>query len=198
MKCLIKTERLFIRLAEPEDAEDIFSYRSDFAENQFQGWFPDSVEEVRDYISNMPGTMDVANICFQVAIVLVNENRLIGDMGISFTNHNNMQAEIGCTLHKDYQKKGYATEALKAMVDYLFGTLDKHRIIASVDPRNTASIPQTGCRTDLCVYGLVVESVFYTLPFPLPFADIFPDLLFSRSGRQEEVPGAPEAVRHGR
>lgn len=81
MKCLIKTERLFIRLAEPEDAEDIFSYRSDFAENQFQGWFPDSVEEVRDYISNMPGTMDVANICFQVAIVLVNENRLIGDMG---------------------------------------------------------------------------------------------------------------------
>ena len=160
MKCLIKTERLFIRLAEPEDAEDIFSYRSDFAENQFQGWFPDSVEEVRDYISNMPGTMDVANICFQVAIVLVDENRLMGDMGISFTNHNNMQAEIGCTLHKDYQKKGYATEALKAMVDYLFGTLDKHRIIASVDPRNTASIPQTGCRTDLCIYGLVVESVF--------------------------------------
>ena len=111
MKYLIKTERLFIRLAEPEDAEDIFSYRSDFAENQFQ-----------------------------VAIVLVDENRLIGDMGISFTNHNNMQTEIGCTLHKDYQKKGYATEALKAMVDYLFGTLDKHRIIASVDPRNTASI----------------------------------------------------------
>ena len=104
--------------------------------------------------------MDIANICFQVAIVLVDENRLIGDMRISFTNHNNMQAEIGCTLHKDYQKKGYATEALKAMVDYLFGTLDKHRIIASVDPRNTASIPHTGCRTDLCVYGLVVESVF--------------------------------------
>ena len=126
MKYPIKTERLIIRLAEPEDAESIFSYRSDFAENKYQGWFPDSVEEVRDYISNMPATMDIANI--------------IGDMGISFTNHNNMQAELGCTLHKDYQKKGYATEALKAIVDYLFGTLDKHRIIASVDPRNTASI----------------------------------------------------------
>ena len=78
------------------------------------------------------------NISFR--IILADENRLIGDMGISFTNHNNMQAELGCTLHKDYQKKGYATEALKAIVDYLFGTLDKHRIIASVDPRNTASI----------------------------------------------------------
>ena len=82
----------------------------------------------------------LVNICFQFTIILADENRLIGDMGISFTNHNNMQAELGCTLHKDYQKKGYATEALKAMVDYLFGTLDKHRIIASVDPRNTASI----------------------------------------------------------
>ena len=88
----------------------------------------------------MPATMDIANICFQFTIILADENRLIGDMGISFTNHNNMQAELGCTLHKDYQKKGYATEALKAIVDYLFGTLDKHRIIASVDPRNTASI----------------------------------------------------------
>lgn len=60
MKYPIKTERLIIRLAEPEDAESIFSYRSDFAENKYQGWFPDSVEEVRDYISNMPATMDIA------------------------------------------------------------------------------------------------------------------------------------------
>ncbi|MFR6418522.1 MAG: GNAT family N-acetyltransferase [Parabacteroides distasonis] len=105
MKYPIKTERLIIRLAEPEDAESIFSYRSDFAKNKYQGWFPDSVEEVRDYISNMPATMDIANICFQFTIILADENRLIGDMGISFTNHNNMQAELGCTLHKDYQKK---------------------------------------------------------------------------------------------
>lgn len=51
-----------------------------------------------------------------------------------------MQAEIGCTLNKDYQGQGYATEALKGMVRFLFGTLNKHRIIASVDPRNTGSI----------------------------------------------------------
>ena len=62
MKYPIKTERLIIRLAEPEDAESIFSYRSDFAKNKYQGWFPDSVEEVRDYISNMPATMDITNI----------------------------------------------------------------------------------------------------------------------------------------
>ena len=136
----IETERLIIRLAIPKDAESIYSYRSDLVENQYQGWFPDSVEEVHNYISNMPQIMDVADACFQFAIILADENRLIGDMGIIFTNYGNMQAEVGCTLHKDFQKKGYAAEALKAMADYLFETLNKHRIIASVDPRNTASI----------------------------------------------------------
>lgn len=140
MEYLIETERLVIRLAEPEDAESIFSYRSDFVENKYQGWFPDSVEEVRDYITNMPKVLDISDICFQFAIFLTYEKRLIGDMGIIFTNHDNMQAEIGCTLNKDYQGQGYATEALDGMVRFLFGTLNKHRIIASVDPRNTASI----------------------------------------------------------
>lgn len=140
MKYLIKTERLIIRLAESEDAESIFSYRSDFAENKYQGWFPDSVEEVRDYISNMPEAMDIANVCFQFIILTKNENRQIGDMGIIFTGHETMQAEIGCTLNKDFQGKGYATEALTAMVNYLFTSLKKHRVVASIDPRNTPSI----------------------------------------------------------
>lgn len=140
LKPVIETERLIIRFAEPEDADAIYSYRSDFLENKYQGWFPDSVKEVGDYISNMPKTMDIADVCFQFVIIHVHENRLIGDIGIIFTNHNNSQAEIGCTLHKVYQGKGYATEALKAIVNYLFVTLNKHRIIASVDPRNRPSL----------------------------------------------------------
>lgn len=73
MKYPIKTQRLTIRLAESEDAESIFFYRSDLEENKYQGWFPDSVEEVRDYISSMPQSMDVANICFQFAIIYTDE-----------------------------------------------------------------------------------------------------------------------------
>ncbi len=140
MKHLIETQRLIIRLAEPGDAGAIFSYRSDFIANKYQGWFPGSVEEVRDYISTMPKTTDVADVCLQFVMIHVEENRLIGDMGITFTHHDKMQAEIGCTLDKTYHGKGYATEALKAMVDYLFVVLKKHRVIASVDPRNLASI----------------------------------------------------------
>ena len=136
----IITDRLIIRFAKPDDAEAIYSYRSDVIVNQYQGWFPESAEEVRDYIKNMPTTFDVANVCLQFAIIKKDENLLIGDMGIIFSNHNNLQAEIGCTLHKDLQGKGYATEALRAMINIFFLTLNKHRVIASIDPENTASI----------------------------------------------------------
>lgn len=136
----IKTDRLIIRLAIPEEAEAIYSYRSDFIANKYQGWFPESADEIRDYLHNMPKTMDVADICFQFAIINIDENRLIGDMGIVFNSHDNLQAEVGCTLDKKFQGKGYATEALKAMVNYLFVVMQKHRVTASIDPRNTASI----------------------------------------------------------
>ena len=136
----ILTDRLIIRLAKPDDAEEIYSYRSDTIENRYQGWFPESVEEVRNYIANMPVKMDIADACFQFAILAKNENRLIGDMGIIFTGHERMQVEVGCTLNKTFQGKGYATEALTAMVNYFFTILKKHRIVASIDPRNTASI----------------------------------------------------------
>lgn len=137
---IIKTDRLTIRLALPEDAADIYSYRSDAIGNRYQGWFPESVDEVHDYLSNMPRTPDVADTCFQFSIITTEDKLLIGDLGIVFTSHDNRQAELGCTLNKDFHGKGYATEALHAMVDYLFLRLGKHRVFASVDPQNTASI----------------------------------------------------------
>lgn len=136
----INTQRLIIRIAIPEDAEAIYAYRSDIIENQYQGWFPNSVNEVYDYLNGMPKSLDIADVCFQFAIISIHDKRLIGDMGIIFTGHNQLQTEVGCTLHKDFQGKGYATEALKAMVNYLFFHLNKHRIIASIDPRNSSSI----------------------------------------------------------
>lgn len=50
------------------------------------------------------------------------------------------QCELGCTLSKEHQGKGFATEAMKNTIDYLFNSLNKHRITASIDPRNIESI----------------------------------------------------------
>jgi RimJ/RimL family protein N-acetyltransferase len=51
-----------------------------------------------------------------------------------------LQVEIGYIVSTEFQGKGYSTEAVKEVIKYLFETLRKHRITASVDPRNLKSI----------------------------------------------------------
>jgi len=136
----ITTDRLVVRPAELGDEASIYFYRSNFVDNKYQGWFPDSVEEVLEHIvSNHSQNVDITGMWLQFAIITINENKLIGDIGVNLSA-DKMQAEVGCTLDKAFQGRGYATEALGAMVDYLFLTLKKHRITASIDPRNTDSI----------------------------------------------------------
>ena len=51
----------------------------------------------------------------------------------------NFRAEIGYALLPDYYKKGIADEALKAVIDYGFNTMNLHSIEANLNPDNIAS-----------------------------------------------------------
>lgn len=44
------TERLVLRDITIEDQQDIFDYRSDAEANRFQGWIPETLEEVENFI----------------------------------------------------------------------------------------------------------------------------------------------------
>lgn len=50
------------------------------------------------------------------------------------------EIEIGYRLARSHWGRGYATEAARAVRDYAFQTLGVQRLIALVDPENTASI----------------------------------------------------------
>jgi RimJ/RimL family protein N-acetyltransferase len=51
-----------------------------------------------------------------------------------------LPVELGCTLNFNQHGKGFATEALAEILNLLFQKLNKHRVIASIDPRNEKSI----------------------------------------------------------
>ncbi len=50
------------------------------------------------------------------------------------------QVEIGFTVAPAHQGRGFATEAVLGILAYLFECVHKHRVFASVDPRNVASM----------------------------------------------------------
>lgn len=157
-----KTERLFIRPVRMDDKDSLFRYRSDPDTNQYLSLIPQSVDDVAVFIGKSATDIDIPGTWFQFVLIEQASGMLIGDIGIHFldTDPENRQAEIGYTLDKEYRGNGYATEALKTIIDYLFNTLNKHRIIASIDPINTASIKlveRLGFRRE----AHFVESIFF-------------------------------------
>lgn len=136
----LETTRLLIRPISPDDKHSIFEYRSDAEANKYQGWIPKTPDDVELFITKVAKLFNEPETWFQMAIIEKESQKLIGDMGIHFFSSENKQVELGITLNKAFQRKGYATEALKAIIEYLFVSLKKHRITASIDPSNTSSI----------------------------------------------------------
>ncbi len=135
----LTTARLLIRLLAQADAPALLAYHILPEVSKYQGWRPQSLVDAQDFIrectQNPP---DTPHTWLQFGMFLM-DGVLIGDVGIHFT-HDLRQPEIGITLAPAYEGQGYAAEASQAVLDYLFGTLKKHRVTASVDPRNRRSI----------------------------------------------------------
>ncbi|WP_282015210.1 GNAT family N-acetyltransferase [Marinifilum flexuosum] len=137
----LETKRLVLEKLEMKHAEAFYSYRSDAETNKYQGWIPYALEDCQHFIKNrIAKKFNETGTWYQLAIVLHSTNEMIGDLGIHFIEGDDQQIEIGCTINKEYHAKGYAKEAIIATMNHLFCELKKHRVIASVDPKNTASI----------------------------------------------------------
>lgn len=72
-------------------------------------------------------------------IILKENGRLIGTIGIHNWNKRAKKAEIGYELHPDYWRKGFAKEALARVLTHAFNEMDLFRIGAVVYPANTVS-----------------------------------------------------------
>lgn len=166
----LKSDRLVLQPVAVEDAKGIFAYRSDAITNKYQGWIPKTIQDVDDFLNKVSNEINTPDTWFQFSIRSVENPEIIGDLGIHFIGTE--QAEIGCTLARKEHGKGYATEALRLAIDYLFNDLNKHRITGSIDPENTGSIrllERLGFRKEahfkesLLINGEWVDDIVYGL-----------------------------------
>ena len=134
-------ERVLLRRFQLADVAQFVAYRSRADVARFQSWdapYPREEGErfVRQIMKEHP---DTAGEWFQFAVALRPAGQLIGDCAARPHAGDPRQCEIGFTIAPGYQGRGYATEAARLLVGYLFGPRAKHRITASCDARNTAS-----------------------------------------------------------
>src|SRR5919108_6236009 len=137
----IETERLRLRRSRPDDAEEISRYRSDPDVNRQQGWERTDPEGVRRDIEEMaaraPGEPG-GWVQFTVEERL--GGRLVGDVGLSPADGEPGVIKVGYTIDPAYQRRGYATEAVGALIRYAFERLDADVVRAYASAENAASI----------------------------------------------------------
>lgn len=79
-----------------------------------------------------------------LALAVDFEGELIGDLMLRFTASHGPAAspaiaELGWVFAPEHAGRGFATEAALALIDLAFGHYPLHRLVAQLDPRNTAS-----------------------------------------------------------
>lgn len=134
--------RLRIDPLQSDDAEALFACRADPAVARYQGWCPADLAEVRTFIQAQPAS--TTHGWFQRAIRLRQNGRLVGDLGVCLPEDPHDPVEFGVSIAPAFQGKGYSTETARALFAFVFDQLGVHRVHASVDPRNVASMAMLG------------------------------------------------------
>ena len=137
----LTSNRIELRSIIISDKYDIFQYRSDPEVYKYQTWKPKTIDEIEEFInSKIVSEPNIEGTWMQFAVCNKDDNKVIGDCGIHFLPEAPEQVEIGITIGRANQGRGMASEALNLIFEYIFHKLQKHRIIASVDPENTSSM----------------------------------------------------------
>lgn len=166
MPSTIETPRLRLRPFRPEDLPTFAAYRSDAETARYQSWqAPYTLAQAERFLESMagiePGT---PGEWFQFALERKSDGAMIGDCAFCIladdTDEDTLQAEIGYTLAPAARGRGYATEAVRGLLDHLFAAYGLHRVRANCDPENRASarvLERVGMRCE----GHFIESLWF-------------------------------------
>ena len=126
----IITDRLILRAFRESDYDDLFEFLSQLEHDEFEGYPGITYENGREHLRYRLGSEEF------FAMALKGTGKVIGN--IYYGSRPFDAREVGYIVNKDYQRQGYALEALSAVMRHAFSH-GVHRLYAECDPRNTCS-----------------------------------------------------------
>jgi ribosomal-protein-alanine N-acetyltransferase len=135
----LTTPRLRLRQMRATDAPALFLLRSDPGVMRY---IPRPLaQQEADALALINAYNELAqkNEGINWAITEKEQDVLIGAIGFVHLEKEHFRAEVGYILSPAHQGKGMMQEALTAVVDYGFNTMQAHTLGAIIDPGNTAS-----------------------------------------------------------
>lgn len=135
----LRTRRLTLRLHEPADVDrlqQIYS-RPEVARYLLEPpWTPETAAE---QVEKRRTRNDLDGEPAALAFVVEHDATVIGDVLLWLTDTERRVAEIGWVLDPAHGGQGFATEAVRRVLDLAFDDYGLHRVAAQMDGRNTVS-----------------------------------------------------------
>lgn len=133
----IKTDRLLLRKFRIGDAEEIFAtWTNDERVAKYTSWYAhEKIEDTRAYVEYMAGKNELCDYNWVIEL----DNKIIGSINVCYSDDCLEVAGIGYVLGYEYWGKGYTTEAVMAVIRFLFNDVNYRKIIAGCDSENAAS-----------------------------------------------------------
>ena len=173
----LQTSRLVLRKAVAEDAAPMLrNWAGDSTVTTYLTWPPHNDLRVSEAVVNSWVRDAEKETSYHWMIVLKELGEPIGSIGVTALDEGVEKAEIGYCIGKAWWGQGIMSEALKAVMDYLFDEVGMNRVEACHDPRNPASgavmkkcgmtyeatLRQFGRNNqgicDVCIYALLKEA----------------------------------------
>jgi RimJ/RimL family protein N-acetyltransferase len=134
---MLETNRLFLRPLEKNDIDSIFEMRSNADIMRFIRDPQISRAEAENWTNLVSSRWEKEKFGF-CAVIEKSSGKFIGWCGLWRLTETD-EIEVGYALMKDFQGKGYASEAAEAVLFYGFEQLNLKEIVAVARPENRAS-----------------------------------------------------------
>lgn len=138
------TERLALRRPRDSDLEPLLPGWSDPEMTRYLTRRDDPRAFVAGFIADMqaksPGESEPGGPWYQFVIERRVDEAVLGDLGIGFGIPGERQVELGWRILPDFQRRGYAREAVAATIGWLIEAHGIHRFVGIAASENLASI----------------------------------------------------------
>lgn len=137
----LKTERLILRKVKLDDTKDIYNkLATDEKIIDILSWNDNpSIEFTKKMVENILEEYTTKKAIYKWIIEEKNTNQIVGMILMDTFNEERVVAEIDYCIASNFRGNGYATEALKKVIEYLIFEVGFFRIEAVHNMNNEAS-----------------------------------------------------------